>query len=79
MSEDQLIQLIYKTIRQWADEEAEENDLSEYEREERYAEMLDDIGEKIKLKELWNHWATGYVTALGRSPFLHKEEEYQDD
>jgi len=47
MSEDQLIQLIYKTIRQWADEEAEENNLSEYECEERYAEMLDDIGEKI--------------------------------
>ena len=48
MSEDQLIQLIYKTIRQWADEEAEENDLSEYECEERYSEMLDDI-EPIEL------------------------------
>ena len=47
MSEDQLIQLIYKTIRQWADEEAEENDLSEYECEERYSEMLDDIGKQI--------------------------------
>ena len=47
MSEDQLIQLIYKTVHQWADEEAEENNLSKYERENKYAEMLDGIGEKI--------------------------------
>ncbi len=65
MSEDQLIQLIYKTIRQWADEEAEENDLSEYECEERYAEMLDDIGKQIN----WEAYEW----------YQRKEEEYQNE
>jgi hypothetical protein len=50
MSEDQLIDLVRKAVQHWAIEEAEENSLSEYEREERYAEMLDQIGEKIKRK-----------------------------
>ncbi len=65
MSEDQLIQLIYKTIRQWADEEAEENDLSEYECEERYSEMLDDIGKQIN----WEAYEW----------YQRKEEEYQNE
>jgi len=50
MSEEDLIELIHKTVYQWADEEANEECLSEYECEERYAEMLDQIGEKIKMK-----------------------------
>ena len=50
MSEDQLIDFIQNTIHGWANEEADECSLSEYECEERYAEMLDEIGEKIKRK-----------------------------
>ena len=50
MSEEQLIELIYKTVYEWADDEADEECLSNYERDEIYARMLDKIGEKIKRK-----------------------------
>ena len=65
MSEDQLIEFIQNTIHGWANEEADECSLSEYECEERYAEMLDDIGEKI-------NW-TAYEWCQ------RKEEEYQNE
>ena len=47
MSEDELIEFIQKTSTTIGlIEEADECSLSEYECEERYAEMLDEIGEK---------------------------------
>jgi len=48
MSEDELLKFVQKTVRDWATEEAEENNLSEYDFEERIVEMMNDMGERIK-------------------------------